>query len=673
MQQKDAYMNGSDLASPHALSKLERLRATGNLPSPKGVALAIMRATHGDDVSIAELGRIIKTDPAFVGRLIKAANGQLGYGRHPIASVQDALMVLGLPAVRALALGFSLLASHRAGPCEAFDYEGFWASSLMRATAMQTIALRTRAAPADEAYCIGLLSRIGELALATLYPAQYSDLLRSNAAESDDLVAREREAFALDHRELAGLMLADWGVPRAFSNVVALHACAESTWPAEGTREATLCRSLALAAELGRLCETESAGQVQRVPAIRAQAAALRIEGADLNETCDAAIRDWTEWSSLLQLAPRKIAAFSSLVAAGEAAVAVSAPVAAELPVAERSVVPKPNGRHLRVLLVEADAAVRAAVRALLDEAGHEVHEVATVEQAAEAAILMQPHLMIVEWSLPDGSGLKLVERLRQTRVGRSIYVLVLTSHENEQRLVEAFECGVDDFITKPINGRVLLARMRAGMRVVKLHEEIERDREEIRQFASELAVSNRRLQDVALTDPLTVLPNQRYFMDRVEQEWSAASRSQRPTVCMAVAIDGFSQLAGTYGQAVGEALIKHVGMVLKQALRGHDVLARSASDGFLVLCPDTDETGAGLLAERLRRQVDEATFKLDRLQLRIAVHVGFAQRNASTSSPEMLVKQASSELSAAKGAVPGFGSAAVLARSAISEGAVTR
>jgi len=675
MQQKDAYMTGSAPASLNALSTLERLRATGNLPSPKGVALAIMRATQGDDVSIAELGRIIKTDPAFVGRLIKAANGHIGYGRHPIASVQDALMVLGMPAVRALALGFSLLSSHRTGGCQAFDYEGFWASSLMRATAMQAITLRTRAAPADEAYCIGLLSRIGELALATLYPEQYGDLLRLSAAGSDELVARERAAFALDHRELAGLMLADWGIPRTFANVVALHGGAESSWPAEGSREATLCRSLALAAELGRLCETEPAQHVQRVPAIVAQAAHLHIDGVALNETCDAAIRDWSEWSSLLHLAPVQIECFSNLVERGAAetrAVAES-PVRPAALAATPVVAAPPSARHMRVLLVESDAAVRATVRSLLHGAGHEVHEVATIEQAAEAAILMQPHLMIVEWSLPDGSGLKLVERLRQTRVGRSIYVLVLTSHENEQRLVEAFECGVDDFITKPINSRVLLARMRAGLRVVKLHEEIERDREEIRHFASELAVSNRRLQDVALTDPLTALPNRRYFMDRVEQEWSASSRSQRPMVCMAVEVDDFARIRGTYGQAVGDAVLKHVGEVLKQALRGHDVLARTDGDGFSVLCPDTDEQGAALLAERLSQQVGAKPFRFDRLQLRVAVQVGFAQRNPAMGAPEMLIKAASSELSAVKGSVPGLGREADFSRSDVCEDVVTR
>ncbi len=675
LEQKDAYMTGN--ASLNGLSKLERLRATGNLPSPKGVALAIMRATQGDDISIAELGRIIKTDPAFVGRLIKAANGHLGYGRHPIASVQDALMVLGMPAVRALALGFSLLSSYRSGACQSFNYEGFWASSLMRATAMQAITLRTRAAPADEAYCVGLLSRIGELAMATLYPEQYDDLLRLSAAGSDELVAREQAAFALDHRELSGLMLEDWGMPRIFAQVVAAHEQPECNWPAEGAREATLCCSLALAAELGRLCETERSEHARRVPSIVALGARLQIDGAELNETCDAAIRDWSEWSSLLQLAPVQIDAFSSLVE--RSAVAMPEPVTQAAPAPAPAVaapadiaVPPPAKRQIRVLVVESDAAVRASIRALLHDAGHEVHEVETIAQAAEAAILVQPHLMIVEWSLSDGSGLKLVERLRQTRVGRSIYVLVLTSHENEQRLVEAFECGVDDFITKPINGRVLLARMRAGLRVVKLHEEIERDREEIRHFASELAVSNRRLQDVALTDVLTALPNRRYFIDRIEQEWSAASRTQRPMVCMAIEVDGLAQIRSTYGQMIGDAVVKHVGSVLKQALRSHDVLARTDDGVFSVLCPDTDVEGAGLVAARLRQQVEATPFRVDRLQLRIAVRIGSAQRNSSMSAPEALISEALSELSASKGAVADSGQTAGFALVAKRERDVT-
>ena len=56
------------------LKKFEQLKATGELPSPRGVALTIVRLTQRDDVSSGQLEQIIKSDPAFVGRLLKAAN-----------------------------------------------------------------------------------------------------------------------------------------------------------------------------------------------------------------------------------------------------------------------------------------------------------------------------------------------------------------------------------------------------------------------------------------------------------------------------------------------------------------------------------------------------------------------------------------------------------------------
>ena len=66
------------MAQPIDVTKFEQLKAAGDLPSPKGVALAIIRLVQQEDSSIGELARVIKTDPAFVGRLIKAANGHFG-------------------------------------------------------------------------------------------------------------------------------------------------------------------------------------------------------------------------------------------------------------------------------------------------------------------------------------------------------------------------------------------------------------------------------------------------------------------------------------------------------------------------------------------------------------------------------------------------------------------
>jgi PleD family two-component response regulator len=161
----------------------------------------------------------------------------------------------------------------------------------------------------------------------------------------------------------------------------------------------------------------------------------------------------------------------------------------------------------MRVLIVDDDASMRALVRKVLETVGHQVLEAGDGRVGMEMALEFQPQLMIVDWVMPEISGLELTRALRQTKIGRGIYILVMTGLEDDDRLIEAFENGVDDFMSKPINPRVLAARLRAGQRVIRLQQELDRDREEIRRFAAELAVSNRRLQEVALTDSSPAFP----------------------------------------------------------------------------------------------------------------------------------------------------------------------
>ena len=120
----------ADNARHFRFDRLQELRAMGELPSPKGAALAVMRLTQKDDVTIAELVRAVQTDPALVGRLIKAANAPEVGAERPVSAVQDALILLGAPTVRYLALSFSLLNGHRSGLCANFNYGRFWSHSL---------------------------------------------------------------------------------------------------------------------------------------------------------------------------------------------------------------------------------------------------------------------------------------------------------------------------------------------------------------------------------------------------------------------------------------------------------------------------------------------------------------------------------------------------------------
>jgi two-component system, cell cycle response regulator len=236
---------------------------------------------------------------------------------------------------------------------------------------------------------------------------------------------------------------------------------------------------------------------------------------------------------------------------------------------------------------------------------------------------------------------MELIRALRETRIGRNIYILLLTDLEEDERLIEAFEAGVDDFVGKPLRPRVLAARLRAGLRVVRLQQELERDREEIRRFAAELAVSNRRLQEAALTDALTGFPNRRYAIERIQQEWLASSRTARPMSCMIIDIDSFKQINDTHGHDAGDMVLREAAEALRDALRGQDVICRTGGDEFLVICPETDLPAAQVCAERLRSAVDRLVLSAGGQTLKVSLSIGVAVRDPYMGDVDALIKRA--------------------------------
>lgn len=651
------------MAASIDITKFEQLKVSGDLPSPKGVALAVIRLIQREGSSIDDLARVVKTDPAFVGRLIKAANSRTAHGRRAVASVTEALMVLGLPAVRTLALGFSLLSSYRGGACKGFDYERFWTGCLVLGIAMQAITQRTRVAAAEETFCLGLLARVGELALATLYPTEYERVLRQTLEFRDVTLAQlEQKAFAMDHRQLTGAMLADWGMPRIFHETAYFVEAPEEAGYAEGSREFVMVQSLHLAEYIAEVCTAaapERPNLMRRLFEIGEQ---LSFDRGTVTELCDHVVSEWHSWGQLLALQAEEVPPFRELAVRGEELAAGRVEEQEASPAAHPAVDAGDAGRGLdgesagvpgsssmRVLIVDDDASMRSVVRKVLETVGHRVMEAADGRTGMEMALEFQPQLMIVDWVMPEMTGLELTRALRQTKIGRAIYILIMTSLDDDDRLIEAFENGVDDFMNKPINPRVLAARLRAGQRVIRLQQEVDRDREEIRRFAAELAVSNRRLQEVALTDALTGFPNRRYAMDRIQQEWLVSSRTRRALSVMVIDVDQFKIYNDSHGHDVGDAVLKRVATVVKGALRAQDVVARTGGDEFLVICPDTNLDAAMACAERVRFAVESVRAPLNGVSLKVSLSIGVASREGQMPDPDALIKRADQALYQAK------------------------
>jgi diguanylate cyclase (GGDEF)-like protein len=182
---------------------------------------------------------------------------------------------------------------------------------------------------------------------------------------------------------------------------------------------------------------------------------------------------------------------------------------------------------------------------------------------------------------------------------------------------------------------------LRAGQRVVTLQQEVERDREEIRRFAAELAVTNRRLQEAALTDVLTGLPNRRFAIERLQQEWQTGSRSKRPMACMVIDVDQFKSINDSYGHDVGDLVLQETAQSIKRGLRAQDVVCRTGGDEFLVICPETDTAAALVCAERVRKSVAEMRVLTGDVELQGSVSIGVAARSAATADIDRLIKRA--------------------------------
>jgi diguanylate cyclase (GGDEF)-like protein len=222
------------------------------------------------------------------------------------------------------------------------------------------------------------------------------------------------------------------------------------------------------------------------------------------------------------------------------------------------------------------------------------------------------------------------------------VYVIMLTVNSDAPRLVEAFEVGVDDFLPKPFELGVLLARMRAAIRIVDTQAELERRN-------AELEVANRRLMELASTDELTGLANRRAGLQRLQEHWDASSRHDHPLSCALIDVDHFKQLNDTYGHAVGDQVLVEVGAMFTKERRSTDVICRYGGEEFLLILPHETAEGATLAAARCRELIESHRMSIGALSLSVTVSIGVAQRTSATTNIEQLLRAADDALYTAK------------------------
>jgi two-component system, cell cycle response regulator len=377
-----------------------------------------------------------------------------------------------------------------------------------------------------------------------------------------------------------------------------------------------------------------------KASALLASSEAISIPRQDLSDLCDRAVQEWQEWGKNLQVDTQVIPAFNELTEMVRMA-------GSEAEKEEVRATAAPD--RLTVVVVDDDPIELKLLVRHLTALGHDVHTAVNGRQALECVLNLSPQLIITDWRMPEMDGMALCRALRQTKVGRQLYILMLTGSEEDDSQIEAFDAGADDYIVKPFRPKILAARVRACARVYRLQQEIEREQDELQRCMSELGVANSKLQHAALTDPLTGIYNRRYAMERLDQEWAAATRSGNPLSCLVIDIDFFKRVNDSYGHDVGDLVLKETAATIRAGLRLSDVICRIGGEEFVVFGPAMDRETARVCAERLRAQVQSTKIEAPCATIRVTLSIGVAERSASMDGPADLLKAADQAVYVAK------------------------
>ena len=156
-----------------------------------------------------------------------------------------------------------------------------------------------------------------------------------------------------------------------------------------------------------------------------------------------------------------------------------------------------------------------------------------------------------------------------------------------------------------------------------------------------ELSDANQQLEELAMTDVLTGLPNRRNSLRCLQREWQVALRHNTPLACMMIDADGFKAINDSFGHEAGDEVLRRLSLQLRSSVRIDDIVCRFGGDEFLVICARTPLDAALQIAEKLCQEVAGMRVATGRGEWQGSVSIGVAVRDAAMKEPEELIRLA--------------------------------
>jgi diguanylate cyclase (GGDEF)-like protein len=340
-----------------------------------------------------------------------------------------------------------------------------------------------------------------------------------------------------------------------------------------------------------------------------------------------------------------------------------------------------------RILLVEDSATQAMTLRRLLENNGFHVVEAHNGIEALNAVRASRFDLVLSDVEMPEMNGFELCKMIKGDPNLRGIPVVLLSTLGDNQNIIKGLEARADYYLTKPCPPNYLVERLRTFVADSKVFNRTEEDgpleividgqkqqlqatrrqmltlllstydnsvqqNRELIQAQLELSQANERLYEqqtqlerLAAYDGLTGLKNSRKFREDFEQ--AIARSSVTPVALLLVDADHFKQFNDSYGHLAGDDTLKALAEIIRTSIRQHDIAARYGGEEFAVIASPSTVQEAMAIGERIRRNVEQASWPWRK----VTVSIGVAISTAGFKTTQSLFAAADQALYASKNA----------------------
>jgi len=497
-----------DLSDKNLIVKM--VNKEEELPSLSPIAMKIVSMVSREETTVKQISDIVKNDPSLTARILKIANSSLYSFRMKISTLTQAISLLGMSAVRNIALCVSVLDSFPNAREGGFDYRKFWEFSLYSGLLCKLTAQRVNRKLEEEAFLAGLLQNIGSLIFAKYFPYRYSEIIEKSIKNDNELTELEVKEWGIDHPKVGSILMKKWYLPEILSSTILYHHKPE------------------------------------------------KIQTDDLG---------FSELQWLVYLSDRMIRFLNT---------------------GDSELIERTKQQYYELFKIKA-----SEMDGIISKVSSEIKEIA------------------VDFDIDIKEDINYAEILQRANIEL---------------------------------GRINLSIEQANRELKKvISEKIE--------LAEKLKEANQKLEQQAITDGLTGIFNHRFFYEILNKEFAESKRHDYPLSCIMADIDYFKFFNDTFGHKAGDEVLSKVASVIEKSIRQEDTVARYGGEEFSVLLPRSDGQVAKIVAERIRKNIENVSFykKLPKGEVTISLGVATYTKDKNWDSENVLVEESDKALYEAK------------------------